>query len=465
MDRHSNSEPLQPGRRVRVPPPGPHSRALARRLAATECGEVTFLSDEFPVFWRRARGTYVEDVDGNVYLDMTGAFAVAGVGHGHPRVVEAIERQASRLIHGMGDVHPSESKVLLAERLTAVAPGDLGWPIFSTSGAEAVESVRKTCMVASGRPGLVAFEGAYHGLTFGALEATDREHFRRPFAAQWAGRVQRAPYPYCYRCPLGRVPGDCGLACLDYVQELLERPVDGERPGGVLIEPVQGRGGTIVPPEGYLVGLRDLCHRFDVLLLFDEVFTGFGRTGAWFAAERFGVIPDVMAVGKALGGGMPISACIGRGEVMESWGRSTGEAVHTSTFLGHPLASAAALATLDVMEAEGLPSRARTLERVLMDGLRDLQSRHPDVVGEVRGVGLMAGLELVENPETRTPAGRLAWRLVTEALQEGLLLLPEGPAGNVIGLSPPLVVTEQEIEEALGIIDRLLERLARGLWE
>ncbi len=461
MHKKDPSTTAQARRNIVVNPPGPASRDLASRLAVIECPEVTCLEDDFPIFWERARGVCVEDVDGNTYLDLTAAFAVAGVGHCHPRVVNAIVRQAPKLIHGMGDVHPTGLKVALAERLTALAPGDLGLPIFSSSGAEAVESARKTCAVATGRQGLVAFTGAYHGLTYGALEATDRDHFRAQFAGQWAGQVHRVPYPYCYRCPLERRSPDCRWACLEPVRALLEDPPDGhDRPGGVLIEPVQGRGGTIVPPPEYLERLRHLCDRFDVLLVFDEVFTGFGRTGAWFAADRFGVVPDVMAVGKSLGGGMPISACLGRPGAMRSWGRSTGEAVHTSTFLGHPLACAAALATLDVLEEERLPARAKTLGETLLRRLEVLQATYPGTVGDVRGVGLMAGLELVEDPVTREPASTLASALVKAGLREGLILLQEGPRGNVIGITPPLVIGSAELEDAITIIGALLDRLA-----
>jgi 4-aminobutyrate aminotransferase len=444
---------------LEVVPPGPKSRALGERLKAAECAEVTYIADDFPIFWARAQGNMVEDVDGNTYLDFTAAFAVASVGHAHPRVVERVQAQAATLLHGMGDVHPTGLKVELAEKLAAITPGALGRPIFATSGAEAVEAARKSCVMATGKANLLAFTGSYHGLTYGALEATSRADFRRPFRHQLAGTVDFVPYPYCYRCPLGRTYPDCGLACLNLVRQKLEDPASGVGDvGGILMEPIQGRGGTIVPPPGYLPALKALCEEFGILLILDEIFCGLGRTGRLFACEFEDVVPDLLAVGKALGGGMPISACVGLPAVMDQWPASQGEALHTSTFLGHPVACAAALTTLDVLETEGLPARAASMGALAMEKLRDLQTRHPQL-GDVRGRGLMIGLELVEDRQSRQPATRLSLDLMTWALRHGLLILPEGTHGNVIGLSPPLTIGVDELDFCIEVLDQGLKEL------
>lgn len=447
---------------VTLPIPGPKSQALARRLAEAECPEVTWLSEDFPVFWDRAEGCMVADADGNRYLDFTAAFAVASVGHTHPEVVDAITAQAQKLLHGMGDVHPTELKVALAERLSQLTGGTLGQPIFCTSGSEAVEAVRKTVTIATGKPRLLAFTGAYHGLTYGSLEATARSDFRKPFQAQRSGTVSHVPYPYCYRCPYGKQYSSCQLECLKAVEYTLTDPASGvDEVGGILLEPIQGRGGTIIPPPEFLPGLRRLCDERGILLALDEVFTGFGRTGAWFAHEHAGVRPDVMAVGKAMGGGMPISACLGRPEIMRRWPVSQGEAIHTSTFLGHPLSCAAALAALTVLERDRLVDRSERLGAVLLDALRELQKRHP-IIGEVRGRGLMVGIELVHDPVLKTPATDISVGLMRWALAQGLVILPEGTQGNVLGIFPPLTITEAQLMWGVEKIDEGLRVLTRG---
>lgn len=436
--------------------PGPESKQLAQRLRNAECPEVTWIADDFPVFWEKAEGSMVEDVDGNRYLDLTAAFAVASVGHTHPDVVAAITAQSSRLLHGMGDVHPTRLKVELAEALADLTDQTLGLPIFCTSGAEAVETCRKSVAIATGKSHLLAFTGGYHGLTYGSLEATARADFRAPFRHQLSGTVSHLPYPYCYRCPFGKSYPSCGLECLKHVEKTLDDPASGVTDvGGILIEPIQGRGGTVVPPPEYLPGLRKICDDRGILLVFDEIFTGFGRTGRWFAHEHWAVRPDLMAVGKALGGGLPISACIGRPELMRRWPVSQGEAIHTSTFLGHPLGCAAALATLKVMRDEDLIRRSETMGRLLKAQLQALQPRFP-IIGEVRGEGLMVGIELVHDPVTREPATDISVGLMRWALGKGLILLPEGTRGNVLGIFPALNIRADQLTWAV-------ERIEEGL--
>ena len=445
---------------VRTAVPGPKSEELARRLAAVESRNITRVEGEAPIFWAAARGSNVRDVDGNVYVDLTSGFSVAAAGHANPRVAEAIGRQASELAHGLGDVYPPEVKVRLLERLVSVAPGDLGVCILASAGTEAVEAALKTAVIHTGRPGVIAFRGGYHGLTYGSLSATWRSDFRDPFRSQLFGGVRFAPYPYSYRW---EGPDDPVAGSLAAVRRHFEEAEGTDAPvGAVIVEPIQGRGGIIVPPDGFLEGLRELCDAWDAVLIYDEIYTGFGRTGRWFAHEHWGVPPDVMTVGKALTGALPLSAAIGTQDVMRSWPPSTGEAIHTSTFLGNPIACAAALAQLEEIESRGLVERSARMGAWLEERLASWVERYP-VVGEVRGRGMLWGVELVEDRSSRRPATELAVRVIGGALRRGVLLLGEGPHGNVLAIVPPLVVTESQLEHALGVVEGELAAAAASL--
>ncbi len=446
---------------IRSPVPGEASRTLARRLAKVESRNVTFVSDPFPIFWTRAEGSNVWDADGNRYVDLTAGFGVAAVGHRHSRVEEAIRSQARRLIHGMGDVHPPDTKVELLEELAGVAP----WPetrsVLGVSGAEAVEIALKTAVLKTGKPGVLCFSGGYHGLSYGALAATDRGYFRAPFEAQLNPHVVRADYPHPYRPSVAlRGPAEwpspeaLSRAVLAQVEAALETE-GGRRVGAILVEPIQGRGGDVVPPSGFLTRLAELCRARDLLLIADEIYTGFGRAGSWFAVTDEGVVPDLICAGKALSGGMPISACMGPPEVMDAWPESSGEAMHTTTFLGHPLACAAATAAVRALRRGHLPERARDVGDRWRASLESLRNRHPHV-GDVRGRGLMIGLDLVTDRDARTPDPDLAGRVVAEALRRGWILLPSGPDGNVISFSPPLTIAEELLEAAVGMLDQVL---------
>ncbi len=438
---------------LRTAIPGPRSRALARQLHHYESRNITLISDHWPVFWERAAGANVWDVDGNRYLDLTAAFGVANVGHSNPRVVAAIRRQAGQLIHAMGDVHPNALKLALARELVALTFGRwlgkggsagaspstariggrasrraVGRVIFANSGAEAVEAALKTAAIHTGRPGVIAFHGAYHGLTYGALAATARPHFRQPFEKQLGKFVTHVPFG---QLPLvGRaVPARRGRSKFGRRgQPSLPHPL--EYYGAVLVEPIQGRAGIIVPPDDFLPGLRRFCDRQGLVLIFDEIYTGFCRTGRWFAAEHWDVVPDVVCVGKGMAGGFPLAACIGRAPVMDSWPDSDGEAIHTSTFLGNPLGCAAALAAIAEMKRLKLGERAAALGTYALQHFPTL-----------RGRGLMLGLPVV-NPAN----------LCDQLLQRGILALPEG---DVLGLTPPLTITRRQLAFAIATIAEL----------
>ncbi len=407
--------------------PGPRSRALAKDLRRAESPNVTYLAPDFPVFWERASGCLVWDADGNRFLDATSAFGVASVGHSHPRVVAAVHAQADTLLHGMGDVHPSAVKVRLCERIASLVPLPEAQVILGLNGGDAVEAALKTAMLATHRPGVLAFEGGYHGLTYGALDVTARADFRTPFLPQMGGFTTHLPY-------------GCRL-------ETIEAHLHEHKPGAVLAEPLQGRGGIVVPPPGWLAGLRQLCTETETLLILDEIFTGWGRTGTRFACEFEGVVPDILCVGKAMGGGLPLSACVASKPLMAAWGESTGEALHTSTFLGSPLSCAAALAALDVLEEEHLAARAAQIGAIFAEGLRAVQAAFPDKIVEVRGRGLMLGIEMA------SPG--LALPLVPAALRQGLIVLPAGD-GRVLEFVPPLVISKEQINWCLETLSFLL---------
>ena len=404
--------------------PGPRSRALAARLARVETPDVTCL-DPRPIFWERASGANVWDVDGNRFVDLSAAFGVANTGHAHPRVVDAVREQATALLHGMGDVYPSEVKVRLLEALAARFPGGgAARATLVSSGADAVETALKTASLATGRNGIVAFEGAYHGVSLGTLAVTHAERFREPF--------------------LGRLPETTSFARYGDAADAA-RAIDAcpEPVGAVLVEPVLGRGGEVAPPPGFLRALRDLCSDRGILLIADEIYTGFGRTGELFACEHENVVPDLLCAGKGLTGGMPLSACIGRDEVMRAWPVSRGEALHTQTFLGHPPSCAAALANLSVLEEEKLPDRAKALGAEALALLRKALEKRSEV-REVRGRGLMIGIAFAR--------AEVCAATVRSALLRGLITLPSGPRGDVLSITPALNIDREIFFDALRAI-------------
>jgi len=416
---------------IHTKPPGPKSRALAKRLHEVECQNVTCLDPIAPIFWERARGSNVWDVDGNRYVDLGAAFGVSAVGHAHPRVVAAVQRQAEALLHGMGDVYPPAIKVELLEALCARYPGRVpAKAVLSSSGADAVETAIKTALLATGRPGLIAFEGAYHGLSLGALDATWRPAFRAPFSARLAKHTAFARFGQIE--DVERVARDTSF------------PI-----GALIVEPVQGRGGERVPPDAFLTQLRRLCTQNEWLLILDEIYTGCGRTGTFFACEREGVVPDLLCVGKGLSSGMPFSACLGRAEIMDHWPVSTGEAIHTQTFLGHPPGCAAALASLAILEEEHLAERATRLGAQAITRLECGLRNHPGIV-EVRGRGLMLAVEC--DGAARSSAACSA------CLERGVILLPSGDRNECLSITPPLTIDDAIFFEALEILMECIPR-------
>lgn len=430
-------------------PPGPETIAWVERLAAVECPAITARRDRRkqsggtdPIVWARATGSNVEDVDGNVYVDLSAGFAVASVGHAHPRVVEAIRKQAGELLHGMGDLFPTRQKIQLAEKIAELTPAGLDQTIFGANGSDAIEAAIKSALIASGKPRVLGFQGGYHGMSLGALGVSAyRNSFREPFRDFAGANELRLPFPGMPGSPYADDGGSRSLAEIRWVFE--SPAAGGDGVGALIVEPIQGRGGVIEPPAGWLRGLRELCDQTGVLLIFDEIYSGFGRTGKWFALEHEDVVPDLLCIGKSMGGGVPISACVGSTEVMAEWGRSKGESIHTSTFLGNPLNAAAAMATIRVIEDEALVERSANvgeeLKRRLTEATASLNH-----VGAIRGRGMMLGVPLLDSDGNA--AGGAGVRAMFDLLGEGVIVSPGGTAGEVISLAPPFVITDEQLE-------------------
>lgn len=421
-------------------------------LRAYESRNITFIEPDgsWPIVWDRARGANVWDVEGKKYLDLTAAFGVAAAGHANPRVVRAGQRQMEKLLHAMGDVHPHALKAQLARELSRITferwtnrKPITGKTIFCNSGFEAVEAALKTTILATGKRGVISFEGGYHGLGYGALNATHREHFRGPFLSQLGGFAEFVKFP--------ESPRD-----LKSIVSEIKRLLRGQDIGAILVEPIQVRGGIRIPPPKFLPLLRRLCDESGALLILDEIYTGFGRTGKWFACEHSRVVPDLICIGKALTGGFPLSASVGRATLMDrAWPPSTGEAIHTSTFLGHPVGCAMALAQIAELRRLHLPKRSAQLGDWLLSELRK-RIHHPDFEISFRGLGLTIGVELCL-PE-KVPASIAALGVIKEMLARGFILLPEGPHANIISFTPPLTITRPQLATAVAALQKVIQR-------
>jgi 4-aminobutyrate aminotransferase / (S)-3-amino-2-methylpropionate transaminase / 5-aminovalerate transaminase len=412
-------------------------------------------ANAIPVFVKEARGALLTDVDGNTFIDFAGGIGAVNIGHAAPRVVEAVREQVGDLIHTAFQAVPYEPFVELAEKLNALVPGEFEKKtIFANSGSEAIENAVKIARVYTGREAMLTFENGLHGRTLLTMTMTSKVGPYKEGFGPFAPEVYRVPAPYPYRCPAGKdCSGRCRGDCLDFVREALVGEVDAENLAAIFVEPVLGEGGFIPFPDFYLQRLRELCDEHGILLIADEIQTGFGRTGKMFAIEHSGVVPDLLATSKSLAGGLPLSAVIGRAEIMDS----VQPGGLGGTFGGNPVACAAALAVLEIFKEDDLLSRAGVLGESVMGVMREIQEKHPGVIGDVRGRGPMAAMELVKDPENRIPDRERAAKAVENALQEGLILLTAGQQGNVIRTLMPLSITDDELEEGLFILTRAVK--------
>ncbi|MEA3244921.1 MAG: acetyl ornithine aminotransferase family protein [Gemmatimonadota bacterium] len=428
--------------------PGPNTQALIAR--DKQVVSPSYPRD-YPFAMAKGRGAEVWDVDGNRFLDFAAGIAVCATGHCHPQVVQAIKDAADDFLHISSD-YWHERQVQLAEKVAALDPMQ-GEPVLSfmgNSGTEAVEGALKLARYVTGRGRFIGFLGAFHGRTMGSLSFTSSKYTQQAGFFPTMPGVTHVPYPNPYR-PLFS-GADQGQAVLDYIRMLFRHNVPPKEVAAIVVEPIQGEGGYLVPPDGFLQGLRALCDEHGILLVFDEVQCGVGRTGRMFAAQHFGVVPDVMTLAKGLGSGMPIGMVVAKKSIMERWKRGA----HGNTFGGNPVCCAAALATLALVEREYAANAARVGEHFIKR-LRELQAKHA-CIGDVRGKGLMIGMELVENRTTKAPAEQLCDAVLTRAFHNGLLLLSCGL--STVRFMPPLVVTNAHVDEAVAILDRSLTEAA-----
>jgi 4-aminobutyrate aminotransferase len=427
--------------------PGPRARQIIERDKKVLSPSYT---RPYPLVASRGEGAMVEDVDGNRFLDFNAGIAVVSTGHCHPKVVEAIQQQAARLIHMSGTDFYYENMVTLAEKLAALAPGGGERRVyFGNSGTEAIEAAIKMARYSTGRDKFIAFLGAFHGRTMGSLSLTASKSVQRRGFAPLLPGVTHIPYAYCYRCAYGKTPDSCAVECAKVIEDQLVKTIlPADEVAAIVLEPVQGEGGYIVPPQKFFDELARIAKRFGMLLVFDEVQSGMGRTGKMWAAEHFNASPDILAVAKGIASGMPLSATIARAEVM-SWPPGA----HASTFGGNPVACAAGLVTVELLEKELIANAAR-VGGYIMDRLREWPERFP-IVGDVRGLGLMIGIELVRNQRTRERAPAARNRVLELAFERGLLVL--GAGENSIRLCPPLVITRDQAAFAVDVLEECLK--------
>jgi 4-aminobutyrate aminotransferase len=433
---------------IKTPLPGPEAQktlALDRQFVSPS------YTRDYPLVARRGQGAMVEDVDGNRFLDFAAGIAVVSTGHCHPDVVRAVQKQAETLIHMSGTDFYYPLLAQLAQKMTEITPGDFPKKVYyGNSGTEAVEAAMKMARYHTRRHRFIAFLGGFHGRTFGALSLTASKSVQRKGFGPLLPGITHVPYANPYHCPAGHQPSECGgnCDCADFIEkQLFKTSVPPEEVAAIVVEPIQGEGGYVVPPQGFLKRLREIADRHGILLIFDEVQCGMGRTGKMWASEHFGVVPDILVTAKGIASGLPLGVAVARADVM-NWGPGA----HASTFGGNPIACAAALETIRLLEEKYITNAARMGEHI-MGRIADWPRRHP-LVGEVRGRGLMIGIELVKNRETREPNPEARHKVIEAAFKQGLLIL--GCGASTVRLMPPLIIDQEQADFAVDILDRCM---------
>jgi 4-aminobutyrate aminotransferase/(S)-3-amino-2-methylpropionate transaminase len=428
---------------------------MQRRQAAVARG----VSHATRIFAARAEGASIEDVDGNRFLDFAGGIGVVNVGHRAPAVVDAIRKQLDAFVHTCFSVAPYGKYVELAEKLNSLVPGTFPKKtILVNSGAEAIENAVKIARCYTHRPAIICFEDAFHGRTMLTMSLTSKTHPYKAGFEPFATDIYRIPYAYCYRCSYSLQYPSCGVFCAHHLEDTFKRVVAAEAVAAVVVEPVLGEGGFVAPPPEFFTIIQDICRRNKILLVADEVQTGFGRTGAMFASERYGITPDILVSAKSIADGLPLAAVTGRAEIMDT----PGVGGLGGTYGGNPLACAAALAVIETLERENLPARAEKIGERFDARAREWKKRWP-LIGDVRGLGAMRALELVRPGATREPAKEETDKVLRHCLEHGLILVSAGSYGNVIRLLMPLVITDQEFDEGLQVMEDALMSVAESL--
>ncbi len=438
---------------LRTEIPGPQSRALMEERKAL-VARGPFHST--PVFVAKAHGAIIEDVDGNTLIDFASGIAVVNLGHTPAAIVQAIQEQSARLIHSSFNVLPYEPYVRLAQKINSIIPGNYPKKTFlANSGAEAVENAVKIARQYTKRQAVISFDHAFHGRTYMAMSLTSKAKPYKFGFAPLCPEVYRTPFPYAYRMP----QGDVGQACLDELRELIVHRIGAENVAAVVIEPVLGEGGYIDAPAAFMRGLRELCTHHQIVLIADEIQTGFGRTGTMLACEHFGIEPDLVTLAKGLGSGMPIAAVAGRAEIMDA----PSDGAIGGTFGGNPIACAAALAVFEMLEQDGgaILKRAKALGELLRTRLMQWKNDFP-TVGDVRGLGPMLGIELVKDKQTKEPNKEAVQKLIRYCYEHGVILLGAGTFGNCIRLAMPLTIDDEILNEGLSVIEKGFQQIGAG---
>lgn len=440
---------------IRTEIPGPNSRALmARREAAVARGPY----HATPIFAAKAEGAMIEDVDGNRFLDFAGGIGCLNMGHRAPRVDAAIRQQLDKYLHLCFSVTPYEPYVAVAEKLNSLAPGKFAKKTFIVNtGAEAVENAIKIARAHTKRPAVICFEDAFHGRTLLAMSLTSKTVPYKAGFAPFASDVYRVPYAYCYRCSYGLTYPSCQVACASHLEDTFKRVVAASSVAAIIVEPVLGEGGFIAPPKEFFGMVRETCTKHGIVMIADEVQSGIGRTGKFFAIEHYGVEPDLIISAKSLGGGMPIAAVTGRAEIMDA----PGVGGLGSTFAGNPLSCVAALAAIETMEKDRLLARSTLIGKRFEERARTWQKKWP-LIGDVRGLGGMCALELVRNRETREPADAETKEIGHYCYEHGLITISAGTYNNILRILVPLVITDEQFEEALGVLETAIASIVES---
>jgi len=436
---------------IKVQPPGPNSKVVEEIVERFESPEGRHVG-AIPIAWKKAAGANIVDADDNVYIDTSAAFTVAIAGHSHPKIAEAIGAQARELMHAPAGMSPNIQRARLLEKLAGLLPDDLKKMHLGNIGSEAIDIAMKLAQIHTGRTQFIAFQGGFHGKTHGALSLTSRNYYRQEFLPLLPSATH-VPYGYCYRCTFEQEYPACNMLCTRYLDNILSDPASGlGSVAAVVLEPVQGHEGFIVPPDEFVPNIRKICDKHHVLMILDEIITGFGRTGKMFCFQYSNIIPDILVCAKGIASGFPISAVIARTKIASSWKMLK----HTSTFLANPIGCAAGVASLTVIEEEHLVEKSEKLGAYFLKRLKEFAVRH-ELIGDVRGKGLLIGVELVDDRKSKAPAAKATEHIVDQALNKGVYFASGGRYGNVLKISPPLVITEEQIDFSLRVLDECLK--------
>ncbi len=441
--------------KIVVTPPGPRARELLK-------ADRKYISPSyvrwFPLVVETGKGAIIKDVDGNEYIDFNAGIAVLALGLSNEEINEVVCKQVKKLIHYSNTDFYYEPSIRLAEKLTKITPGSAEKKVyFGNSGTEAVEAAIKLARWHTTKSRIIAFIGAFHGRTLGSLSLTASKTVQRARFSPFIPNVTHVPYPYCYRCPFNLEPESCNYYCVDFIEEwVLEKYVPPEEVAAIIFEPIQGEGGYIVPPIGYFRKLKKLADKYGILLIDDEVQAGMGRTGRWWAIEHYDVIPDIICSAKALANGLPLGAAIAKAEIMDWPGGS-----HASTFGGNPVACAAGLKVLEIMEKENLLSHVKEMGNYLLARFKEMKENY-EIIGDVRGKGLMIGVELVRDREKKTYAKKEAEEIITESWKRGLAIITAGV--STLRISPPLIISKELVDTGLEILEGQIKEVNKKIF-